>query len=144
MFIKTGLKPIGLGRNLKFLKVDRIIEDVKNSIENAVTFSKAFSRCKFNQLWEHNQHRIFIKRSNHVNTYLFHVGGIQRELISGLLSPLRIIKTRTALERQKYETLHIHLYDISAFTSECGIILPLEDAIGRTKHYQTLFKRDYE
>jgi hypothetical protein len=75
LFIKTGLKPIGLGRNLKFLKeVDRIIEDVKNSIENAVTFSKAFSKCKFNQLWEHSQQRIFSKRSNHINTYLFHGG----------------------------------------------------------------------
>jgi len=98
----------------------------------------------FNQLWEHNQQRIFSKRSNHINTYLFHGCGIQRELIYGLLSPLRIIKTRTALERQKYETLHIHLYDISAFTSESGIILPLEDAIGHIKQYQTLFKRDYE
>ena len=78
------------------------------------------------------------------STRIYFTVAIQRELIYGLLSPLRIIKTRTALERQKYETLHIHLYDISAFTSECGIILPLEDAIGRTKQYQTLFKRDYE
>lgn len=124
---------LGLGRK-SFKKVDRIIEDVKNSIENAVTFSKTFSRCKFNQLWEHhNQHRIFSKRSNHINTNLFHVGGKERELISGLTSPLRIIKTSTFFERQKHETIHLHLYDTSAFTSECGIILSIDKTIGRTK-----------